>query len=223
MLDAELRPVPAGTDSALLAALIAVAVVGLFCAPTLRRLLGDLLKRLLRKRADSQTGELTLGERMMVGIGLLQTLVFEALTLYCLAGAAARPPLAALAGLIVLAAAVMAVQAAGYRAVGFAFAPTADDSRSWLFTFALSQVACGYLLVIPAFGALLYPALAPWFIGLAGIAYLGCRILLFIREFGIFYTNLGSLFYFFLYLCTLEIVPLLLAWVMATRFSALFC
>lgn len=221
-MEPTLRIVPAASDSALLASLAAVMAVGLFCLPTLRRILTDMLRRLFRRNRNATTTELTLSERLVVGVGIGQTLVFEALTLYALTGATARPPLAAMGGLLILAAALFGVQLAGYAATGYAFAD-AEATRSWLYVFILSQVLTGYLIVVPALGALLYPALSVWFIAAAGVCYLLCRILLYIRAFGIFYTDFGSIFYFFLYLCTLEIVPLLLVRAVSPFFSTLFC
>lgn len=221
-MEPTLRIVPAASDSALLAALAAVMTVGLFCLPTLRRILIEMLRRLFRRNRNATATELTLSERLVVAVGMGQTLVFEALTLYALTGASARPPLAALAGLIILAAAMFCVQLAGYAATGYAFAD-AEATHSWIYVFILSQVLAGYLLIVPAMGALLYPDAAGWFIAGAGVCYLLCRILLYIRAFGIFYTDFGSIFYFFLYLCALEIVPLLLVRAVSPLFSTLFC
>lgn len=216
----DLRIVPAGSDSPLLTLLIGIVIVGLFCLPTIRRLIKGLIKQLFRKHNDTTASELTFNERLAVAFGIVQMLVFEALLLYCFCNT--QPPLAALEGLILPVGGMLLVQTCGNYAIGYAFA-TRETTRTWLYTFYLTQAFIGYALVIPVFGALLYPALSTLFITLAAIAYVAIRILFYIRTFGIFNLNNQGYFYFFLYLCTLEIVPILQIWALSARFSTLFC
>lgn len=221
-IEPALRTAAASADSALLTALLAIIIVSGLCAPVMTRIVADYFKQLMRSHHQAQSGEKTLGERLVVIVGLLQTVVFGALLLFCALGAAERPPLASLAGLTLLTTLLLTGQLTGYRLVGYAFAST-EESHSWLSAFLTTQALCGYLLVIPAFGALFYPSLTFAFAIAAGVVFVACRIPLFISEFRIFHTDNLSLIYFFLYLCTLEIVPLLAVWSLAGVFSSLFC
>lgn len=216
-----LRAVPAREDSALWCALVGVTVIALLCLPVFRRLLAAFLKCLFRRHGDSVQPDMTFSERLIVGVCLLQTLVYEGLILYVLSGADARPPLGAVGLMTLVAAAVMTVQFLGYRAVGFAFT-SRELTGAWVHAFSMSQALAGYLLAPLAVCALVYPEAAGGLLIAAGAVYVGCRILLYIRAFGIFYQNYRSILEFFLYLCTLEIVPLLLAWVVSARILTLF-
>jgi len=217
-----LRAPVAANDSALLIVLTAVMVANFFCAPTLSRIAGQFFKQLFRTRREALPGEKTIAERIVVALAVGQMLTFEALTLYCACGAAGMPPLASLGGLLILVGALLAVQTVGYALTGYAFAD-AEQTRLWLSAFMVTQAVAGFMLIIPALGALFYPRLLTLFLCLAGAVFIGCRIPLYIREFRIFYTSSASLVYFFLYLCTLEIVPIIAVLSLAGTFSSLFC
>lgn len=212
----------AASDSALLLVLIAVMATAFLCAPTLSRIVGSFLRQLFRSRRETLPGEKTLGERLAVVIALIQTLVFEALIIYCARGAAGMPPLTSVGGLTLLTSGLFFVQLFGYRLVSYAFTST-EESHLWQSAFLLTQASLGFLLIIPAMGALFYPELLLPFLITAGVVYAACRIPLYISEFRIFYSSPASLFYFFLYLCTLEIVPLIALWALSGIFDTLFC
>lgn len=95
-------------------------------------------------------------------------------------------------------------------AVGYAFAvqPIAG-MRSFLGAFSSTQSVLGPLLLLPALGALFYPGMAMAFIYCGIGLFVLMRIFFHIKAFRIFYSGPLSLFYFFLYLCTLEILPLI--------------
>lgn len=217
-----LRPPVAANDSALLLTIVVIFAVNLLLAPTLIRTVRVFFKQLMRTHRESMPGENTLGERLVVLSGVIQTLIFEALLLYCACGADRMPPLAALAGLSLLTLLLFVVQYVGYSLTGYAFT-SGDNTRIWLSAFLITQACAGFALAVPAMGALFYPRYLDAFL-LVGIAiYILFRIPLFIRELRIFYTSPGSVFYFFLYLCTLEIVPFIGVIAFANFFSTLFC
>lgn len=98
-----------------------------------------------------------------------------------------------------------------YNVVGYTFA-TPERHHDWVRSFNASQALLGMALVIPAILAIFYPALA-YNVVLIGLAiYLIARLLFIFKGFRIFYTNFGSIVYFILYLCTLEIIPILLVY-----------
>lgn len=218
-IEPALRAAWSDTDSALLCVVIGCFVVNALLFPTLLRLWRAFFKQLVRPHSDVQQVERTSSERVVLGISLLQTMVFEALGLFCAVGAHS---FAQYCGLLIAPAALMAVQLAGYNCVGFAFTGPAE-SRAWIRAFMASQSLLGYLIVIPTLGALFYPHFAVGFLIAAGVMYVACRILFYIKGFAFFYTSFSSLFYFFLYLCTLEIVPLAVVWALTGHLSTLFC
>lgn len=97
---------------------------------------------------------------------------------------------------------------AAYSVVGYTFA-TRAGRREWLRGFNASQALLGLGLVIPAVLAVFYPPLTTVAVGAAATLYCAARILFIIKGFRIFFDNFGSLLYFILYLCTLEIIPVI--------------
>ncbi len=208
-IEPALRTVTAGHDSSMLTALLAIFIVSAFCAPTISRVSGLYFKQLLRSTREPLSGERTFGERLALFICLLQTVAFEGLLLFAaFNGVNAAAPLRLFGALAGLCGGLMLVQLAGYRLVGYAFA-NPEDTHSWQSAFFITQSLLGYMLAIPAVVVLFYPGSCRLLCGIGMGFYTLCRIPLFISEFRIFKTDKFSLFYFFLYLCTLEIVPLL--------------
>lgn len=220
-IEPTLRTVTAGHDSVILAILLGIFIVSALCAPTIRRIASHYFKLLLRSTREPLTGERTFGERVALFICLLQTISFEGLLLFAaFDGMNAESPLRALAALAALCGILMLVQLAGYRMVGYAFA-NSEDTHSWQSAFFITQSLLGYMLAVPAVVVLFYPEACKILCTIGIGFYITCRIPLFISEFRIFKTDKFSLFYFFLYLCTLEIVPLLAIWQLAEFFSTL--
>ena len=87
----------------------------------------------------------------------------------------------------------------------------------WIKGFNASQILLGFAIAVPTLIALFYPETtnAMWILGV--FLYFVARVIFICKGFRIFYHNFGSLLYFILYLCTLEIIPLI--WVYSvTRF-----
>lgn len=96
-----------------------------------------------------------------------------------------------------------------YNVVGNVFAD-GIAARLWIQGFKASHSLLGILL-IPVVGALLvWPAMSKFLLILAVLLYFCCRITFICKGFRIFYSNLPSLVYFILYLCSVELVPLVL-------------
>ncbi len=104
---------------------------------------------------------------------------------------------------------LMMFQTVSYIVTGYAFT-SFDSTRQWLKGFFASQSLLGVLMLVPTLTVIFNPALS----GLATIItvalYVICRIIFICKGFRIFYINIFSGVYFILYLCTLEITPLLL-------------
>ncbi|MCM1029117.1 MAG: DUF4271 domain-containing protein [Pseudoflavonifractor sp.] len=107
------------------------------------------------------------------------------------------------------AAALMLCQSAAYALTGYAFAYRAGDTRMWLRGFFASQSLLAIALTLPALALLFYPGAAREALTVGAILYVIARLFFFAKGFRFFYTNIFSLFFFILYLCTLEIAPIL--------------
>lgn len=111
-------------------------------------------------------------------------------------------------------------QLAAYFTVGFVFTDKIS-ARMWMKGFISSQALLAMLLVVPTLVVLFNPVAAPAVVITAVVFYFLTRILFICKGFRLFYDNFGSLLYFILYLCTLEIVPVVLIFRCIGRFSQL--
>lgn len=111
-------------------------------------------------------------------------------------------------------------QLCAYRLVGYVFTDKLS-ARQWLKGFNASQALLGLLLTIPALIVLFNPGGAAIVAGIGVVCYLIARLIFIFKGFRLFYDNFGSLLYFILYLCTLEIVPVVLIFRCIGRFSQL--
>ncbi len=100
-------------------------------------------------------------------------------------------------------------QLAAYRTVGYVFTDKVS-SRLWLKGFNASQSLLGLALVAPALVVLFNPGAVVVVFPMGVLFYFMARFIFICKGFRLFYDNFGSLIYFILYLCTLEIVPLVL-------------
>ena len=122
---------------------------------------------------------------------------------------AARGALVDTLRLMGLAAAYYAFQYCAYGITAYTFAPDQSRAARWLDGFSASQGLAGMLLAIPTLGLVFYPDASIGFLIAAAVIYLAARLIFIAKGFRIFYTGVGSLVYFILYLCTLEIVPVI--------------
>ncbi|MDE5744815.1 MAG: DUF4271 domain-containing protein [Paramuribaculum sp.] len=98
-----------------------------------------------------------------------------------------------------------------YNLIGYTF--TGKEQKGiWLRGFNASQVLLGLVLWVPALITLFDPLLSSRMFICGVCLYVIARIIFIIKGFRIFYNNIFSLIYFILYLCSLEIIPLLTAY-----------
>lgn len=102
-------------------------------------------------------------------------------------------------------------QYSSYTVVGYTFTDH-NYTRQWLRCFNATQALLGLLFIIPTFIVLFNPEFTLPTAAICFVLYIGARIIFIIKGFRIFYHNLFSLIYFILYLCSLEIVPLVLVY-----------
>lgn len=100
-------------------------------------------------------------------------------------------------------------QLAAYSTVGAVFTDKVS-ARMWLKGFNASQSLLAMLIVLPATLVLFNPSLSGLTVKVGIASYLVTRLIFICKGFRLFYDNYGSLVYFILYLCSLEIVPLAL-------------
>lgn len=101
-----------------------------------------------------------------------------------------------------------------YWCVGMVFSDSLH-TRLWLKGFYASQAILGVLLLGPALAAMFYPNAAKA-LTITALCIIGVIKLLFIaKTFRFFFTNYSSWLLFLYYLCTLEILPLILTYCVA--------
>ncbi|MBD5297452.1 MAG: DUF4271 domain-containing protein [Bacteroides sp.] len=108
-----------------------------------------------------------------------------------------------------VAAAYYLFQTVAYSTVGYVFT-TPRRAITWMKGFNASQALLGITLTLPAVAALFNPGLADELLGVAAVLYLIARLIFISKGFRIFYNNSLALIYFILYLCSLEIIPLII-------------
>ena len=111
-------------------------------------------------------------------------------------------------------------QLAAYRVVGYVFTDKLS-ARQWMKGFNASQALLGMALTIPALVVLFNPEQAAIVVMIGVVCYILARLIFIFKGFRLFYDNFGSLLYFILYLCTLEIVPPVLIYRCVRFFSQL--
>ena len=101
------------------------------------------------------------------------------------------------------------IQYVAYRMVGYIFT-TKKRAQMWMKGFSSSQALLGLTICAPALFSLFVPSAQKTILIVSLLLYITARIIFISKGFRIFYHNLFSLVYFILYLCTLEIIPLIL-------------
>ncbi len=161
----------------------------------------------VRRRPNVFDDERTVPLPVVILLSLV-FVVFGGVVLYNLPGLPPSPCFAGAAASMLLLGGYYIFQYCAYRLVAFAFA-TPDGRRQWLDGFIATQAFSGLAMVLPAF-LLVYEPEWRYVLVVASLSiYFIGRILFISKGFRIFYSRFRSLLYFILYLCTLEIVPML--------------
>lgn len=96
-----------------------------------------------------------------------------------------------------------------YKVMGYTFTDQ-TGSRLWIDGFKSSQSLLGLVLLPVLVLLMLYPAHGKVLLAVAATLYFSARLIFIFKGFRIFYSNLSSILYFLLYLCAVEIVPLVI-------------
>ena len=209
-----LRPTTvASVDDIILAAVLLLFILLGFNARHVARIFTNFFSDIwsVRQR-DNIFEEHTATETQTMFILTLLTSVLEGVILYNYFGAGME--MAVLAGFgicIAIALAFNIFSIVACTTVGYAFTSPALTSQ-WRRGLYASQAMLGLFLLIPTIILLVRPnaVAAGFYIG--ATLYVIARLLYIIKGIRIFYDHFYSWLYFILYLCTLEIIPLLVIW-----------
>lgn len=209
------RPVSPATDSGILAILVAIMVLVGLNMRHVRRIFSTLPQDLLSvRRRNNAFDEHTANETRVVILLLLGTCVMESLLLYRWLGVITPATTSTtvfhtISALICLTIAFYLFQLAACASIGFTFTDPLSATL-WRRGLNASTAILGIALTAPALISLFYPAFSSQMLALAVILYLLSRICYIYKGFRIFYLNFNSWLYFILYLCTLEIIPVII-------------
>lgn len=209
-------------DDVVLAVVLVLFVLSGLNTPTLRHIISTFMADLVSRRNRSNVFDNHNGatDSRIIGLLLLQTSMFEGILLagWCQSSSGVTFPL--------LAAAMTGV-AAGFNifsyvacaTVGYTFTST-QNAAQWRHTLSTSQGLLGIGLLIPAAVSVLWAGEQTWIYGVAVGLYVLVRICYIFKGFTFFYTDIFSSFYFILYLCALEIIPVVATLHFATAVSS---
>ena len=102
-----------------------------------------------------------------------------------------------------------AVQWMVYKVLGYTFIDK-EGTKLWLDGFKSSQSFLGLLLLPVLILLMVFTSSGKMLLIVAALLYLVARLIFIYKGFRIFFSNLTSCLYFILYLCAVEIVPLVI-------------
>ncbi len=213
------RPETAATNSGMAAIIMAMLLLTVLCMRQSGRLLKAMYDDITRNRHNRHDlDERTPAQSRLIAIFATQACVYGGILLlaYVRTSGTAIPVMAGCGLLIALCLLYFVFQLFAYDTVGYAFTDT-EHRRSWLRAFTATQSFLGFALLPVAIITVFYPEAGQWPLMVAAICYIIARLAFIVKGFRIFYHNFGSLLYFILYLCTLEIIPPLIVFIIAVR------
>lgn len=214
----EERPVTPGADTGILAMVVMLLVLVGLNMRHVRRLFRAITQDLwsVRRRANAFDDH-TAKETRTILILLLQLCVFEGILLFLWlgdTGPATRDVFRPVAWLTCLAIGLYLFELLACTTVGYVFTDKVNAAQ-WRRGLNASSVILGILLTLPTLVSLFYPSVTGAMLWLAAGLYIATRLVYVAKGFRIFYNNFPSLLYFILYLCTLEIIPLIATYISA--------
>lgn len=116
--------------------------------------------------------------------------------------------------LLALSAVYYLFQLVAYAVVGWTFSDS-GGCRLWLRGFIVSTGILGLILPVPAIVAMFYPEASIIMTATGAICFIISKIFFIFKGYRIFFHNFFSLVYFILYLCALEIIPVIIVYTQA--------
>ncbi len=169
------------------------------------------------RRRENLFEDHTVNETSILAALIANTCIIEGFIIF-LAVQLLRPALAAslqasvfphIATYCGLAAGFYIVQWMVYKLIGYTFTDKVG-SKLWLDGFKASQSLLGLLLLPVLVLLMLYPTHGKLLLVIAATLYIVARLIFIYKGFRIFYGNMTSIVYFILYLCAVEIVPIVI-------------
>lgn len=200
----------ASVDNYMLAAVLILFIVLGFNARHIARLFQGFANDMWSVRQRNNIfDEHVAGESQTLLLLLLQTSVLEGALLWSFFGNASDLPAAQTFGLYTLLAIAFNVfSVAACSVVGYTFTSHAMAVQ-WRRGLYSSQAMLGILLLVPAVIVIVRPNASTVCVGIGVTLYILARLLYIFKGIRIFYTHFYSWVFFILYLCTLEIIPIL--------------
>lgn len=208
------RHITTGEDSGIMTLLVTtfllVAIGFRHCSRLFKTFAQDLWT--VRRRANA-FDDRTANETHVLITLIIQTCVYESILLLALIGNSfpAEKVFPATMMLLGITCSLYLFQLTSYGLIGYVFSDKTGRNQ-WIKGFNASQSLLGFTLIIPALFTLFYPDTIQVMLLLSAILYIIARIVFICKGFRIFYHNFSSLLYFILYLCTVEIIPVILAY-----------
>lgn len=213
-LEARPRPVLPGYETPVTGMVLAALLLLALCSRHMGTTVSEMWTDLTRVRTRSVfAGAHTRSGRVMAAL-LAVLFVGEGALLQACSGVPALAGWPTHVTMALLTGAAGAYYCAQWLAIACAGRIFTAPAMAWQWVRGLeaSQMLMTPAVIIAALGALFRPEWTGAMLGIAAAAYCLMRILFICKGFRIFYTNFTSLVYFILYLCTLEIAPILLIW-----------
>lgn len=208
-----------GSDSGILTILVLLFVSLALNVGGCRRMFSHFFDELGSfKDRNNAFDEHTPNESRLTFLLVVQFIVCSGILLYVLVTAGNTPldmgVFAAITRTTALMAGYYVFQLIAYNTVGYIFT-TPERRAGWIAGFNATQSMLGLTFLLPVLLAVFYPSADHIVIMISLALYFIARILFIVKGFRIFFVNFSSLLYFILYLCTLEIIPLLFVYKLA--------
>lgn len=207
------RPDLPGYNSGVLCLVTATLLLTVFNVRHYGRFFGSLIQNLWSVRSRSNLfDEHTVNETRIIGTLIIQACVCEALLgVFLIIGlgytTASLTDLTIL--MLILSGGYYLARRIMYSIVGYAFT-TRNLRRQWIEGFNAAHALTGLVMLIPTLILLFYPGAVAPLLTISAIVYILARIVFICKGFRIFYDKIFSFLYFILYLCAVEIIPLIL-------------
>lgn len=217
------RHFDASRDPSIMGIIVVMFLIIAFSFRHFKHMFPTLFKELVSVRSRSEVfDEHTAGYGRLIMIMVTQTIVFSGMALATSLGEifpgviAETRMFTVTLWMILLTACVYTFQLVSYKMVGYSF--TGEESaRQWIRGFNASIALSGFPLAIVTVVMILYPLATKITLILAAVMFIIAKILFIYKGFRIFYHKFPSLLYFILYLCALEITPLLIVFQIALK------
>lgn len=188
-----------------------------FCYRTGRKYFHNIFSNIWSvKRIKNHLDDHTATETITMVALLVQTIIMEGIILFCAISTYAPEALPqsiskGVAAVVVCTAAYYIAQLLVLRLIGYVFAQDVE-TELWVKGFNATQSIMGQILAPIAIVMLFIPEHNELMLFFAISLYIIARLLFLLKSFRIFFNSFFQCFYFILYLCAVEIIPLIIVY-----------